>query len=192
MHPSQPNIKIIAIAAVDRNGALGRDGILPWSCPVDMRHFVLMTMGKIIVMGRRTVQGFKKPLRGRTNIVMSASGYEREGFDTHASVESVLAAAARDGVTELWIIGGAGVYNTWMPWVDLVHLTKIDVAVEDPDTYFPMDALDDFEGGSCSSVEDPLVTFWTMQRAPVGTGRDRVAPCIAMDLNVPSAFWIPS
>lgn len=192
-HPSNPDIKIILIAAVDRNGALGRDGVLPWKCPVDMRHFVALTNGKVVVMGRKTADGFTKPLRNRTNVVLSKSGvYERDGFLSAQTLEDAVDVAAQDGRSELWIIGGGVVYAAWLPYADLIHLTEIEIEVPDADTWFPTDGLECFTGTSVTTVEDPLVRFWTMQRAQVGTKRDMVASsdmAVVMDLNQPVAVW---
>lgn len=192
-HPSNPELKIILIAAVDRNGALGREGTLPWRCPVDMRHFVACTTDKTIVMGRKTADGFTKPLRNRTNIVMTRSGvYERDGFHACWSVQNVMDYAAQAGIKELWIIGGGCIYELWLPYADLIHLTEIDVEVPDADTWFPVEGMGDFAGTSVTTVEDPLVRFWTLQRARVGTRRDMPQSsnsAVVMDLNQPVAIW---
>lgn len=192
-HPSNPGIKVILIAAVDRNGALGREGTLPWRCPVDMRHFVACTTDKMVVMGRKTADGFAKPLRNRTNIVMTRSGqYPRAGFQVASRVQEVMDYADHAGVTELWIIGGGCIYELWLPYADIIHLTEIDVEVEDADTWFPVEGMGDFAGTSVTTVEDPLVRFWTLQRARVGTRRDMPqssTSAVVMDLNQPVAIW---
>lgn len=192
-HPSNPDVKVILIAAVDRNGALGRDGTLPWRCPVDMRHFVTCTTGKVVVMGRKTADGFTKPLRNRVNVVMTREGsYPRPGFQAVGDIEEAVDVAAQDGRSEVWVIGGGVVYAAWLPYADLIHLTEIDVDVEDADVFFPVDGLDDFQGTSVTTDEDPLVRFWTMQRSRVGTKRDMPTECesaIVMDLNQPVAIW---
>lgn len=192
-HPKYPDIKVVMIAAVDRNGALGNAGALPWKCPVDMRHFVACTTGKVVVMGRKTADGFARPLRNRMNIVMTRSGvYERAGFHAAATIEDALEYAQADGRSEIWIIGGGVVYAAWLDYADLIHLTEIDIEVPEADTWFPCDGMSAFQGTSVTTVEDPLVRFWTMQRSQVGTRRNMIADqatAVVMDLNQPVAMW---
>jgi dihydrofolate reductase len=147
----------------------------------------------MVVMGRKTADGFAKPLRNRTNIVMTRSGqYPRPGFQVASRVQEVMDYADHAGIKELWIIGGGTIYDLWLPYADLIHLTEIDVEVEDADVYFPVEGMADFEGTSVTTVEDPLVRFWTLQRAQVGTRRDmprETTSAVVMDLNQPVAIW---
>jgi len=144
-------------------------------------------------MGRKTADGFARPLRNRMNVVMTRSGvYGREGFHTASSIVDAMAYADMDGRSEIWVIGGGAVYEAWLPYADLIHLTEIDIEVPEADTWFPCDGMGDFQGTSVTTVEDPLVRFWTLQRSQVGTRRDmprETTTAVVMDLNQPVAIW---
>lgn len=123
------------IVATDERGAIGRDGGLPWHLPDDLKRFKAMTMGKPIVMGRKTWESIGKPLPGRHNIVITRqAGFEVPGVTVVASLDEALRAA--DDVPEVCIIGGAEIYRLALPRADLIHLTRVH-AVVDADTYFP-------------------------------------------------------
>ena len=123
------------IVATDERGAIGRDGGLPWRLPDDLRRFKALTMGKPIVMGRKTWDSIGKPLPGRHNIVITRqAGLEVPGVTVVASLDDALLAAG--DVPEVCIIGGAEIYRLALPRADLIHLTRVQ-AVVDADTYFP-------------------------------------------------------
>jgi dihydrofolate reductase len=126
------------IVAVSANGVIGRDGDLPWHLPDDLRNFKRLTTGKPIVMGRKTWESIGRPLPERQNIVVTHDpGYEAPGCDVVATPEAALAVAA--GADEVMIIGGSGIYDTFLPIADRVYLTRVHADVEG-DVRFP--ALD--------------------------------------------------
>ena len=131
-------MKVVLVAAVARNGVIGRDGGLPWRLPEDVRRFKGLTTGHAVVMGRRTWDSLPerfRPLPGRRNVVVtrnaawSASHAERAGC-----VEEALALLA--GEERVFVIGGATVYAEALPLADELVLTEIDADVEG-DTFFP-------------------------------------------------------
>jgi dihydrofolate reductase len=123
------------LVATDERGAIGRDGGLPWHLPADLKRFKAMTMGKPIVMGRKTWVSIGRPLPGRQNIVITRQhGFEAAGATVVDSLDAALAAAG--DVPEICVIGGAEIYRLALPRTDLVHLTRIHATVE-ADTYFP-------------------------------------------------------
>lgn len=123
------------IVATDERGAIGRDGGLPWRLPDDLRRFKTLTMGKPIVMGRKTWDSIGKPLPGRHNIVITRqAGFDVPGVTAVTSLDDALAIAG--DVPEVCIIGGAEIYRLALPRTGLIHLTRVH-AVVDADTYFP-------------------------------------------------------
>lgn len=121
-----------------RNGVIGRDNALPWRLPDEMAHFRRVTMGKPVVMGRRTWESLEKPLAGRTNIVVThRPGYEAAGGIVVHSIEEAWRAAGN--ADEVCVIGGSTLYAESLPIADVIYLTEVDANVEG-DTHFP--ALD--------------------------------------------------
>ncbi len=123
------------VVAMARNGVIGKDNQLPWRLPADLRHFKAVTMGKPIIMGRKTYDSIGRPLPARTNIVVTRDpAYQAEGCVVAHSIEAALAAAGE--VEEAMIIGGADFYRQLLPRADRIYLTLIDAEVEG-DTCFP-------------------------------------------------------
>ena len=130
---------ISLIVAASENGVIGRDGDLPWRLSDDLRRFKAVTMGKPIVMGRKTWESLGRPLPGRQNIVVSRRpGLQYEGAEVVTSSEAAVAAAA--GAAEIMIIGGSEIYALFLPLADRIYLTRVHAEVEG-DAVFP--ALDD-------------------------------------------------
>lgn len=131
------NKMLSAIVAIDRNGAIGKQGQLLCHLPADMRHFKETTMGHSIVMGRKTFESFPKgALPGRQNIVITRNrDYAPEGVTVVHSVSEALAAATMPG--EVFIIGGEQIYRATFPLVSTIHLTVINHKFKDVDAYFP-------------------------------------------------------
>lgn len=134
-------VEIVMVAAVGRNGVIGVGDRLPWRLPSDLAHFRALTLGKPMVMGRRTFEGLGKPLPGRTTIVVSrAPGYDPAGAVVAASVEEALeigrAIAARDGVDAVTVAGGAQVYDAALPYATRIELTEVALSPEG-DVRFP-------------------------------------------------------
>ena len=123
------------VVAMARNGVIGKDNQLPWRLPADLRHFKAVTMGKPVVMGRRTYESIGRPLPGRTNIVVTRDpAYTTEGCVVVHSVEEALTATG--AAEEVMIIGGAELYRQLLPRADRIYLTRIEEDVAG-DTYFP-------------------------------------------------------
>jgi dihydrofolate reductase len=135
---------ISIIVAVGENGVIGRDGGLPWRMPSDLKTFRRLTMGKPIVMGRRTFQSIGKPLDGRDNIVISRDPhFTADGITVFSNLDEALilarALARTNGTDEVMIIGGAELYKAAMPAANRVYWTAVAGAPQG-DTTFP--ALD--------------------------------------------------
>jgi dihydrofolate reductase len=134
------------VVATDERGAIGRDGRLPWHLPDDLRRFKALTMGKPIVMGRKTWESIGRPLPGRQNIVVTRQpGFQAAGATIVSSLEDALAAAAN--AAEICVIGGAEVYRLALPHAQLIYLTRVHAMVE-ADTYFPPVDAAHWEQGS--------------------------------------------
>lgn len=131
------------VVATDERGAIGRDGGLPWRLPDDLKRFKALTMGKPIVMGRKTWDSIGKPLPGRHNIVITRqAGFALPGVTVVASMDEALDAAG--DVPEVCIIGGAEIYRLALPCTDLIHLTRVHSTV-DADTHFPEIAPEEWD-----------------------------------------------
>lgn len=124
------------IAARDANGVIGQNGRMPWHLPADLRHFRRLTMGKPLIMGRRTCESLGRPLPGRRNLVLSrAPGFRAaSGFECLRSLPQALAAAG--DAPEICIIGGAQLYRQCLPLAARIYLTVIEHTFPG-DTLFP-------------------------------------------------------
>lgn len=131
-------MKISLVAALDRNNAIGRDNAMPWHLPDDFRHFKALTLGKPILMGRKTAESLGRALPGRLNLVLTRSGrVPFEGMQAVASIDEAKRIASASGADELCVIGGAEVYALALPLADVLHLTHVDAEVEAADAFFP-------------------------------------------------------
>ena len=125
---------ITLIAAMGKNRAIGMNGRMPWHLPAELQHFKKATMGKTIVMGRKTWQAIGRPLPGRQNIVVSRNpDFHVEGVDLATSLEDAAAMSESD---EVMIIGGGQLYALALPLAKRMVLTLIDIEPE-ADTWFP-------------------------------------------------------
>lgn len=127
---------VVARAA---NGVIGRAGGLPWHLPADLRHFKRLTVGKPVVMGRRTFESIGKPLPGRQNIVLTRGNWTAVGVTVVPNLAEAVAAAGLQQAArpdEVMIIGGAAVYAEALPSARRVHLTEVHAA-PDGDTLLP-------------------------------------------------------
>lgn len=128
-------MNISLILAMSRNRVIGRDNQLPWHLPADLAHFKATTMGKPILMGRKTWESIGKALPGRKNIVLTGqAGYTAEGATVVNNIDEAIAAC--ESADELMVIGGAGVYQVFLPRAQKIYLTLIDEDFEG-DTLFP-------------------------------------------------------
>ena len=134
-------IRLAVIVAAAENGVIGRNNALPWHLPQDLRYFKRVTMGKPIVMGRKTFDSIGRPLPGRTNIVITRNpGFSAEGVRVVASLDEALRLAADialiDGATELVVIGGVEIYRASIPRADRLYITEVHASVEG-DAFLP-------------------------------------------------------
>lgn len=132
---NQPRISIIA--AIGRNRELGKAGSLIWRIPEDLKRVKELTMGHPLIMGRKTYESIGKPLPGRTNIVVSRTADAIEGCIVASTFEEALAIAREKDQEEIFIFGGASIYETALPITDRLYLTLIDQEDRDADTFFP-------------------------------------------------------
>lgn len=128
---------ISMIAAMAHDRVIGMNNQMPWHLPADLAHFKRVTLGKPVLMGRKTFESIGRPLPGRRNLVISRNpGYSADGVEMVDSVEVALARLQAEGVEELMVIGGGYLYEQLLPRADRLYLTRIDLAVAG-DTRFP-------------------------------------------------------
>ncbi len=129
--------------AWDRNRVIGKGGGLPWKLPDDMKHVRALTVGKPLIMGRRTYESIGRPLPDRTNIVLTRDpSFNADGVLVARTPEEALALAG--DAPETIVFGGAEVFKQFIPMVDRVYLTEVDAEVKDGDTVFPSFGQIDF------------------------------------------------
>jgi dihydrofolate reductase len=179
-------VHVALIWAMARNRVIGRDNRLPWRLPRDMQFFVATTMGKPVIMGRRTFESMKAPLAGRTNIVVTSdTGYRREGVLVAHSLEAALdlaqAQCRADDVEEAMVIGGAEIYRVALPLATRLYVTLIDADVEG-DTFFP-----EKPGSVSRGRRQRAAVFHRRLRAALGGGPGDAAsyqgPLLAVGLD---------
>lgn len=133
MSATRPALALVV--AMARNGVIGRGNALPWHLPEDLKHFKALTLGKPILMGRRTFEAIGRPLPGRENLVLTRErDWRADGVSTVHSLEEALERAAQ--ASELMVIGGAEVYRLTLPLAQRIYLTEVLADVEG-DTSFP-------------------------------------------------------
>ena len=158
---------ISIIVAMDRNRLIGQGGRLPWHMPADLRHFKHTTLGKPIVMGRKTFESIGKALPGRRNIVLTRdSGYKAPGCVIVESMEAAFAGAGQ--VAEIMVIGGATLFEQALSQAQRIYLTRIDAEFEG-DTWFPEIGVDEWvvrgETDHAADDRNPFpYTFSTLER----------------------------
>jgi dihydrofolate reductase len=164
MNAAQPLISLIV--AMAQNGVIGRDNALPWRLPADLKRFKAFTLGKTVLMGRKTFESIGRPLHGRDNLVLTRDRrWLAAGVIVVHSVEQAL---TRAGDKELVAIGGAQIYRLLMPFARRIYLTHVHADVPG-DTFFP-----DFDPTQWDDVECRMhpadeehaypVTFVTLER----------------------------
>ena len=153
---------IIGIVAVDRQGAIGKGGALPWRYPADLKFFKRQTVGHACVMGRKTWLTLKRPLPDRLNVVLSrATDIEpQDSVVLLRDTPSVLSLARYLGC-DLYVIGGAQIYAALLPHVERWVVTEIPLTVEGADTFMPRDFLRGFAPRATEQLDEELrVTFY--------------------------------
>jgi len=168
-------MNIILVAAVSENGVIGRGNALPWRLKSDMQHFRAITIGKPVIMGRKTYLSIGKPLAGRTTIVVSRDGaFAAPGIVVAPSLDAAVAAAHGDALRrqapEIIVAGGGDIYAQAMPLAARLAITYIHAAV-DGDAYFP-----EIDGRiwreiarderAAAAGDDAAFAFVTYERAP--------------------------
>lgn len=129
------------ILAMDNNRVIGKDNDLPWHIPADLQYFKRVTMGKPIIMGRKTYESIGRPLPGRENIVVTRDkSYEAPGCTVIHDIQDVVKLAmersSNDNQDEMFVIGGAELFKLTFPYASRLYLTEIDHEFEG-DTFFP-------------------------------------------------------
>jgi dihydrofolate reductase len=170
-------MEIVLIAAVAENGVIGSDGGMPWRLKTDLRRFRARTIGKPVIMGRKTYESLGGPLKSRTNIVVSRdSSFGAPGIIIAATLERALEAARGDalrrGVDEIVIGGGSHIYTAMMPLATRLDITQVHAKVEG-DTFFPpidMAIWHEVERvqPEPSPEDSARLTWLTYRRAPAG------------------------
>jgi dihydrofolate reductase len=148
---------IIGIAAVDRKGAIGKGGKLPWHYSSDMKFFRETTVGNAVVMGRKTWLTIGKPLKNRLNIVLSRDTdiEPQESLIVFSDIDSVLS-FNKSLSTDLFVIGGAQIYEAFREHIEKWVITEVPLTVKDADAFMPKGYLEGFKVESSKSLDDDL------------------------------------
>ena len=164
------------VAAVAENGVIGAGGELPWRLSTDMRRFKQLTIGKPVIMGRRTAESIGRPLVNRTNIVITSRELTMPGFLRVTSLDEALAVAgdalAAIGGNEIMVVGGGGVYAIAIGLADRLYITHVRATIEG-DTFFPV--IDPSIWRAVSNEEipegerDSYATRFTIYQRELGT-----------------------
>lgn len=157
------DLEVTLVVAVADNGVIGRGNALPWDLPDDLKHFKQTTMGRPIIMGRKTFESIGRPLPGRLNIILTRStDWQAVGVSTAATIGDAIDLAEQqaliDGADSVMIIGGAEVYRQALPFCTRAVVTRVHGQV-DGDAFFDLSSFDhwierkcsDFEGGTQNS-----------------------------------------
>ncbi|MEH6551833.1 MAG: type 3 dihydrofolate reductase [Pseudomonadales bacterium] len=168
-------MRVAMIVAMARNRVIGRDNKLPWYLPEDLKYFKRTTLGKPIIMGRKTFESIGRPLPGRANIVISSQQQPlHDAMHQVTSVDEALALAAeiaqKDGADEVVVIGGAQIYLACWPYVDRLYLTEVNADVEG-DAWFPEFEQSDWseihrESFAASDANSYGYNLCTLERKP--------------------------
>lgn len=129
-------MRVSLIVAVGRQDEIGKAGKMPWHLPADLKHFKRNTLGKPVLMGRKTLEAIGRPLPERRNLVLTRDAdFRATGCETLTSLDAALRVVA--GVPELMVIGGGEVYRLAWERTDRIYLTRIQADIEGADTFFP-------------------------------------------------------
>lgn len=159
---------IIGIVAVDRNGAIGKGGKLPWHYSADMKFFKQTTIENACVMGHKTWQTLKHPLPHRLNIVLSrrAEIAAPDSVRVLRDVESVLS-MAKELKGDLFVIGGEQVYRSFLPYIEKWIVTEVPLEIEGADTFVPDNYLDEFRLSESKKIGEELTISIYTREEPV-------------------------
>ncbi|MGH6735789.1 MAG: dihydrofolate reductase [Methyloceanibacter sp.] len=170
----EPRPPIIAlVVAMAENRAIGRGGDLPWRLRSDMRYFRKITMGKPVIMGRRTFMSLPRVLDGRLNVVLTRNAaFEAEGalmaYNLEEALDVARKSAKKTGAQEIMIIGGEGVFREVLPQAGRIYLTEVHAA-PDADTFFPELDLSEWrevfrEAHAAGPNDDHAFSFVVLER----------------------------
>ncbi|MCW5675522.1 MAG: dihydrofolate reductase [Xanthobacteraceae bacterium] len=169
------SLPLVLVVAIAENGVIGRRGALPWRIPGDLKHFKAVTMGKPMVMGRKTYESIGRPLPGRTSLVLTHDkDWRADGVIAGHSLEEVLKlaneAAKQSGASEIAIIGGSALFEETLPCAAKIELTEVHAKPEG-DVYFPKYDRSAFretrrEGPMQSEKDDHAFSVVTLERKP--------------------------
>ena len=162
-------MSIIGIVAVDQNLAIGKAGRLPWHYSADMKFFKQTTIGNALVMGRRTWLTLPGPLKDRQNIVLSRDQNlpTPDSLIVMRGVDSVIDHVRNQDV-HLFVIGGAQVYESFLPHIDRWIVTEVPLAVAGADTFMPANFLDGFEMYELRQLDEGLRVKFYERKTPFG------------------------
>lgn len=187
-------MKISAIAACDLQMTIGSQGGMPWHLPADLRYFARTTRGKPIIMGRRTFESLPAPLKGRLNIVLTRqSHFAPDGVCVAESIEASLHIARQNAASnEVMIIGGARIYEQFIPRCDRLYLTVIHERFEGADTFFPAINMNEWtiqsrEAHQADAKNAYACRFFVLDRAapkPLHTRRQQAPAALPDALGV--------
>lgn len=158
------------IVAAGKNNVIGVDNELPWRLSADLQYFKRTTLGKPVIMGRKTWESLGRPLPGRRNIVVSRNeNYVAEGAETVTTLDAAIAGIAK-GTEEIMVIGGAQIYALALPMASRVYLTEVDAEV-DGDAFFPVLPTEQWqeasrEGYTADDKNEHNYQFVVYQRKP--------------------------
>lgn len=165
--------EIVLVVAVAENGVIGKDGAMPWHLPADLRHFRKLTVGKPVVMGRKTFESIGKPLSGRHNIVLTRqTGWAADGVTVVANLAEAIAAAGLNPnarAPEIMVIGGAQIYAEALPIATRVELTRVHASPEGDTRFPPLDHAQWVETARTAHAAEgdaPAHDFITLARRP--------------------------
>lgn len=153
------------VVACSENGVIGRDGGMPWHLPDELKRFKSITMGKVLIMGRKTFESIGRPLPGRYTIVVSRGREMLPRIVTpatslEAALEHARAMAAQWG-EEICVVGGGEIYRQTLDVIDKIYLTRIHQHI-DGDTTYPLEALKDFECQESEDVSSSAIPYTAM------------------------------
>ncbi len=160
--PMKNSLPLCMIAALAENRVIGRDNQLPWHLPADLKHFKALTLGKPIIMGRKTWDSLGRPLPGRLNLVVSRQpGLQLEGAEVFASLDAALERAEiwarEEDAEELMLIGGAQLYELGLAQAERLYLTRVGISPQG-DAFFPEVAEADWHLSSAIEHTEGLET----------------------------------
>lgn len=146
------------IAAIGKNNELGKNNDLIWKFKQDMKFFRDTTMGHPIVMGRKTFESLPKILPGRKNIVISTNDIKNDEIEIYKSIKEFLINYQKYG-DDIFIIGGASIYNQFIDLANKLYLTEIDAIDKEADVFFPKFNTDDWDKEELANCEENSINF---------------------------------